>query len=250
MNGALIDQSRYQIGKTLDCRDVDMLKRLRPAAFMEIAQEAAYLAAQEMGFGYSDLIATHKAWVLARMTIQFEDLPLWRERLTLTTWHKGLAGPFHLRDFRMCDSEGRVRVKATSSWVILDTAARSLVRNSELDGLVPENRICREHVIETPAERVMMPRGAEPILAAKHTVVFSDTDFIGHTNNVRYAIWAMDCLPYEELMQRPVHSLSINFNHETKAGECVELWLFREADSCYVEGKVEDRQAFCAKITF
>lgn len=250
MNGTLIDQSRYQIIKTLDCRDVDMRKRLRPAAFMEITQEAAYLASQEMGFGYSDLITTHKAWVLARMTILFEDMPLWRESVTLTTWHKGLAGPFHLRDFRLCDSEGRERVKATSSWVILDTAARTLVRNSELEGLVPEHRTCRQHVIEVPAERVIMPRGAQPTLVAEHTVAFSDTDFIGHTNNVRYAIWAMDCLSYEELMQRPVRALSINFNHETRAGERVALHLYREADSCYVEGKVEERQAFCAKITF
>ena len=82
MNGELIGKNRYRVVKSLDCSEVDAAQRMRPAAFMEIAQETAYLAANAMGFGYNDLIGARQAWVLSRMTYKILEAPKWRDVVT------------------------------------------------------------------------------------------------------------------------------------------------------------------------
>ena len=99
-----------------------------------------------------------------------------------------------------------------------------------------------------------MPRGTEPEPAGEHTVVYSDVDIIGHTNNVRYLVWAMDCLDYETVSTRRVRDVYINFNKETTPGSTVQLFrLQTEEDGapvCYVEGRVDGKSAFSVKLVF
>ena len=73
----------------IPCYNTDASWRLKPAAFMDLAQEAAGLHAVHLGFGYDDLIQTNTAWILSRVHIEFVDMPMWRDHITLTTWHKG-----------------------------------------------------------------------------------------------------------------------------------------------------------------
>ena len=98
----------------IPCYNADASWRLKPASFMDLAQEAANRHANVLGFGYDDLIASRTAWVLSRMHIDFVDTPKWRDEVTLQTWHKGLNRLFFLRDFIMTDKEGRPKVKATT----------------------------------------------------------------------------------------------------------------------------------------
>ena len=69
------------------CYHTDASFYLKPAAFMDMAQEIAYWAAHELGFGYDDLHVHHTAWVLSRMHFHFEKLPKWRDDVSLYTWH-------------------------------------------------------------------------------------------------------------------------------------------------------------------
>ena len=96
----------------IPCYDTDARANLRPSAFMDFAQEIAYWAASELGFGYDTLHVHHTAWVLTRMHIHFEEPLKWRDNVTLYTWHKGASGLFYLRDFDLRDSSGKSRVKA------------------------------------------------------------------------------------------------------------------------------------------
>ena len=100
----------------IPCYFTDASWRLKPASFMNLAQEAATQHATILGFGYDELIVSRTAWIISRMHIEFVDTPKWREQMTLQTWHKGLERLFFLRDFIMTDSEGKARVKATTSW--------------------------------------------------------------------------------------------------------------------------------------
>ena len=93
---------------TIPCYNTDASWRLKPASFMNLAQEAAGQHAVHLGFGYDDLIVSNTAWILSRVHIEFIDAPKWREDITLTTWHKGLNRLFFLRDFILTDAQGRV----------------------------------------------------------------------------------------------------------------------------------------------
>jgi len=218
---------------------------------MNLAQEAAGLHAVHLGFGYDDLIVNNTAWILSRVHIEFLDTPKWRENITLITWHKGLNRLFYLRDFVLTDGNGKERVKATTSWLVLNLETRRLVRDPQL---MEEGTVNLENAIETPADKVQLPKDVEPVLAFEHVVGYSDVDMNGHANNAMYMQWAMDAVDYDIASARPVRELTINFNHETKAGDSVALYRYvveqEDGLHVFVEGKVSDVSAFCVEMIF
>ena len=218
---------------------------------MDLAQEAAGLHAVELGFGYEDLIKNNTAWILSRVNIKFVDIPIWRDDITLTTWHKGANRLFFLRDFIMTDKDGKERVKATTSWLVLNLETRRLVRDPML---MEEGTVCTETVIETPADKVVMPKDVPAELVLEHAVAYSDVDMNNHTNNAMYMQWAMDAVDYEIASAKAVKEVTINFNRETKAGDVVAIYraCVEKEDGLhvYVEGKVEDASSFCVEIIF
>lgn len=235
----------------IPCYNTDMSWRLKPASFMNLAQEAANLHADILGFGYDDLIISRTAWILSRMRVVFVDTPKWREEMTLATWHKGLNRLFFLRDFLMTDNEGKVRVKATTSWLVLNLDTRRLVRDPQL---MDEGKTCTENAVETPADKVVMPKDAEVKLVMEHEAAYSDLDMNGHVNNAMYMQWAMDAVNYEISSERPVKEFAINFNHEIKPQETVSIYkaIVEKEDGrhVFVEGKVGEQSSFCVEIIF
>lgn len=242
---------KYTQNFRIPCYNTDAAWRLKPAAFMDLAQEAAGLHAVELGFGYEDLIKNNTAWILSRVNIKFVDTPLWRDDVTLTTWHKGANRLFFLRDFIMTDKDGKERVKATTSWLVLNLETRRLVRDPML---MEEGTVCTENVIETPADKVQMPKDVPVELVLEHAVAYSDVDMNNHTNNAMYMQWAMDAVDYETASAKAVKEITINFNRETKAGDVVAIYraCVEKEDGLhvYVEGKVEDASSFCVEIIF
>jgi acyl-ACP thioesterase len=242
---------KYTQKINIPCYDTDASWHLKPASFMNYAQEAAGNHAVYLGFGYDVLIASNTAWILSRVHVEFPDAPRWRDEITLTTWHKGLNRLFFLRDFVLTDNEGRERVKATTSWLVLNLETRRLVRDPKL---MEDGTVCTENVIETPADKVQMPKDVEAEHVMDHVVAYSDVDMNAHANNAMYMQWAMDAVDYAIASARPVKEFTINFNHETKAADVVAIYKARiekeDGLHVFVEGKVADQSAFCVEIVF
>lgn len=230
----------------IPCYVTDADAFLKPAAFMDFAQEIAFWAASELGFGYDNLHVHHTAWVLTRMHIHFEEPLKWRDNVTLFTWHKGANGLFYIRDFDMKDAGGNSRVKATSSWVVIDELTRRMVRPEDLEDM-PQAQPDVEDAIAEPAPKIVLPKDSVMTGAGEHVVSYSDIDINGHANNARYVVWAMDCLP-PEAVARPVKDIYINFIKETVPGDRVQLFSKHDGNSWYVEGRVDGKTCFLLKI--
>ena len=235
----------------IPCYNTDASWRMKPAAFMDLAQEAAGRHAVFLGFGYDDLIAKNTAWILSRVNVKFLDTPLWRDKVTLATWHKGFNRLFFLRDFVLTDENGKERIKATTSWLVLNLETRSMVRDPEL---VEEGTMCMEHAVEEPADKIRMPRDVEAQPAGEHVVGYSDVDMLGHANNAMYMQWAMDAVDYEIASRYPVKEFTINFNHEVKAGDKITLYRAsvekEDGLHVFIEGRTEEAASFCVEIIF
>lgn len=229
----------------------DVRNLLRPAAFMEIAQEIATLGAKELHFDDSvTLSAANAVWVLARMRVCFERMPSRYQPITLETWHKGINSVFFLRDYQICDETGEVLVNSTSSWVIMDIDQRRMLRPDGLTHIIPPDPEQARHAIEAPAGKIVIPRGCPVEKVSDHPVRYSDVDSNRHVNNTRYTAWAMDCLPDTLTFHRTLREIEINFNREARPGETVELLHAEDGGAHYVEGRVGDNQVFICKMFF
>lgn len=255
MKGIYREKNKFYQDITVPCYDVDSSRYLKPASFMDMAQELAHWAAELLGAGFDVLARKKTAWVLSRMHIHFGDAPEWRDDIRLWTWHKGFDGLFFLRDFSLRDESGRERVTATSSWLIIDTESRRLLRNPSENALLDLSTAGEGDAIAEPAPKIQLPAGAHPEEAGEHRVSYSDIDFLGHTNNVRYMVWAMDCIDFETVTSRRPKDVYINYNRETHPGETVCFRRFRTESaeggvSYYIEGLVDGRQSFIVKVDY
>ena len=229
----------------IPCYDTDFACRIKPASFMDLAQEMANLHAQELGFGYDDLMRTRTAWVLSRMHIHFERYPQWSENVRFFTWHKGASRLFYLRDFQMMDRSGNVLVSATTSWLVMNIDTRRLCRDAEI---LDQGTACLENAVEQACGKVQLPSGVTEEKVAEHCVSYSDVDVNGHTNNARYLVWAMDVLDYDFIVNNPVKDVRINFNSETRPGDTVGLYRADADGRTYVEGRTGGKSAFCVEL--
>ncbi|MGM9790834.1 MAG: acyl-[acyl-carrier-protein] thioesterase [Candidatus Cryptobacteroides sp.] len=247
-------EQKYKKALQIPSYLVDSNKRLRPSCFMSLAQEMAMRGADMMNFGHNDLAKFGLAWVVSRTHLEFTDTPKWKDELEFSTWHKKVDGLFFLRDYLLTDTQGNVKVKGTSSWLVIDTRTRRLYRTDRLAENFDLTPQCTEDAVEQPAAKIIIPKDLESELSGRHTVKYSDLDFIGHANNTAYVSWAMDTLPLTTVLEKPLKVLDINFNLETKAGEEIELYrtaqITPEEEIYYIEGKVEDRSHFTARLAF
>lgn len=230
----------------IPCYQTNSQAFLRPAAFMDLAQEIACWAAEQLGFGYHSLHVHHTAWVLSRLHIRFHGPVRWWDRVRLYTWHKGMNGLFFLRDFSLLDNTGEPCISATSSWVMIDESTRRLSRPDDESPLqAPAAQV--DNALQAPAPKLLPPAGMEA--AGEHVVLCSDLDFIGHTNNARYMVWAMDFLPFAQT-ERPVRDAYVNFIKETKLGDTVQLYRLEEGNAWWVEGRLDGKPCFIVKLEY
>ncbi len=231
---------------------VDFKKRLRPACFMSIAQEMAVEGATVLNFGYEDMAAHDLAWVVSRTKFIFRRVPVWKDKIEFHTWHKGVQGPFFIRDYQMTGENGEVLIDGTSSWIALNTRERSLFPTRDLGLYFDLTPQCEENAIEISAGKIPTPKNAEKV--AEHVVTYADLDFIGHANNASYIAWAMDLLPEQLLTENFPKMVEINFNKETRYGETVDIYRQMKEDesgtAVVFEGKVEELPHFTARFSF
>lgn len=224
--------------------ETDHKGNFKPFAFMNHAQEMAGAHALSLGFGYEQLMESGNIWVLSRVHVKFLKMPIWRDELSMTTWHKGADRLFGFRDYRVKDKTGEEIIVATSSWLVINHLSRRVQRIESILGSGMEGALST-NAIEEPAQRLSTPPNAVPV--GKRVVSLSDIDINMHTNNARYVEWAMDVISPEIGYNMVVKEMWINFNNESLPGDIIDLYTSYDPD-LFVEGKRGDTSIFQLKI--
>ena len=241
---------KYSENDIISCYRSDSHSNMRPEAFLDMAQQMAVKGAQLLPFNDTALLEKGCVWVLARMKAIFDRVVPFDTQIRLDTWHKGQQGLYFLRDYTLSDHQG-VAVRSTSSWIVMNVQTRSLSRDEDVMKLLSVAAQSSDNAIEQSCSKIIMPRGAEVSLIGKHRVRYSDIDKNGHTNNVKYTVWALDSLPSELVMGKRLKELSINFNKEALLDEEVELFHCIKEDGAHIiEGKSEGHQVFIEELIF
>src|SRR3990172_1102587 len=77
-------------------------------AICNYLQEVASNHAQALGVSVEQLTAQGLTWVLARLHVELDAYPAWREPVRVETWPAGLHGRYAVREFLIHDGRGSI----------------------------------------------------------------------------------------------------------------------------------------------
>ncbi len=171
-------------------------------------QEIAWEHAQLLGFGYKKLRDQNQFWVLSRLHMEIERRPKWTEEFTLETWSRGTDGFYGYRDFQFIDNTGKAIIRATSSWLILSSDTKKIVRLSGFS----EFPAYSESMFGTNVNKIPSPASDDPLTFTP--VLFNEIDINQHFNTGRYIERIIDGYNFEFHESHELATLEVNFLKE------------------------------------
>ncbi len=160
----------------------DLNDNVKVSSIFNYMQESASLNAEQLHFGYDDMVSQGLFWVLSRAKIvMFKYLKTWDE-LIVETWPKNINKLFANRDFRFYDNYGNIIGAATTAWL--------MVNRSNSRPVKPDLHLNNVHKYEVePGIDEFLDKIEEPEelkFSRKYEMSYKDIDINKHTNNARY----------------------------------------------------------------
>jgi acyl-ACP thioesterase len=199
---------------------IDRSDRLTLDAVFQFFQEAAISHAENLGVGREDMARSRQAWILSRMSVQIDRRPMYCETITVRSWPRGGEKLFAVRDYDIRDAKDIPAVRARSGWIILDMEKRRPLRPQAVMDALPKN----EGLDALPSGLVSLAVRGDLRKTGERTALYTDLDYNGHVNNVRYIQWIEDALDSEVLEKAGKMRLDINYLNEILPGETTEIW--------------------------
>lgn len=192
----------------------DSKGRMRPSNICSSMLNFAYRHADARGFGSTSSLG----WVIARMGVHVERVPLEKERLRVDTWIRNLYHGFTDRCVRMVDKDGNEVVSMIATFAMIDLETRTSV---DLNGdigvamngcLVPDEQLALRRIPSinrTPVEEITFKRRPH----------YSDIDVNGHMNSIRYIDHILDAMPIEYIKSHDLTDIVVAYMQEGSATE-------------------------------
>ena len=207
---------------------------------------------QRRGWGIGALNENHYTWVLSRLCIEMEEMPMQYEDIEIRTWVESVMRLFTNRNFSILRPDGTPCGYARSVWAMIDMDTR---KPCDLLSLY-DGDILR-YVVE-PEENVCPIQGhgrlvfREARLARTLDTYYSDVDINGHINSIKYIEHILDLFPRERYERQMVRRLEIAYKAESYLGDRLSFYTQVINDNeIGVEVRKNEREVVCqAKICF
>ncbi|MDR0515705.1 MAG: hypothetical protein LBH25_01510 [Fibromonadaceae bacterium] len=207
--------------------DCDYSAHLRISRLCEFFQETSLTSLRSQGFDYLSMIKNDKfTIVISRIKFRISHLPLWGEEISISTWLKEFnPEKVAWNDYDVRDSRGNSIIQATSSCLLINLRNGKAIPFSE-----------GPYYFETTPELSALPDaidlldpGGAPSMVLLKEVKYSDIDLNNHVNNCRYSDWVLDAISIDELKERGIRSVQINYIQQIPCNTKVALMRFPES---------------------
>ncbi len=192
--------------------EIDNRKLATLPALTRLLHEAAMQNVLALKLSVWDLEPQGISWVLMRQQLAIERYPKLGETIRVQTYPAGFEKFFTYRDYRVWDEQGREIASSSSTWLLMDTAARRMVRIPDFIKKfrqeMPESADC------LPRPDGKLPRFEAPDRQATFRVGWHDLDFNMHLNNTYYITWMLEALPDSLLQNGFIRQMDIQFKSE------------------------------------
>ena len=201
---------------------------------MDLFQDAAGRHAMELGIGFPDLAKKHQMWIVSGLQYQVVDSPKMYDTVRIVTWPLPAPSVTCRREYRMETLDGKVLVKGTSDWAIVDADKRKLLRAREVypQGL----SYCTDVSVEGKMPRLKEFESTTD--GVTFTPGYAQLDMNGHVNNTKYANLILDALVLET--EDTIKEFQIHYRKELLAYQPVTVYTQREGTTILAMGKNTD----------
>jgi len=208
----------------------DRNDKLHVWAAVRLCQEVTEYHGNSTGIGYAELLEQNRAWVIVRSYYEIYRRANSFEKISWNTWSRGTDGLFAYRDYRVNDADGNIIMTGTSYWTLIDFSQRRAVRIKDaIQGYGFVDELATSH---STLGKLAMPTFEENDQAFSIEARNSFIDHTQHVNNSEYIKLIFDALAERNFdMDQPL-SLELNFQHETKPGDTMSIFL-KESDGAY-----------------
>ena len=222
--------------------DCDLYGRMKLTAVNQTLADIADEDYARKGMSHRWLWDHGFVFLLSKVSIRFDRLPAPREILTVSTWEREIRGAAFYRAFSVRDQEDRPVLRADSAWMLVDPSTRQIRRpgdfpNAHPTGIPADCPPCRKIKWE------------DGVLAGQRKVVYSDLDGNGHVYNAVYAGIACDFLP-QDTLRREISAYQVNFAHEARLGDTLDIWVRQNQQSSVIKGVVGDHDSFLCVLEY
>lgn len=222
--------------------------KLRIHNLLMLFQEVAYLSAENLGFGYSNLKSKKQAWVLSNLKIQFLKYPQWTNNISIETWPSGFDRLHGYRDYSIKDSKGKRLINATSEWLAIDIESRRPINIYDFEIELPDYG---ERSLDEKLRRLNPKRLGVGKKIFEVVVPYSAIDENGHVNNAEYIKWSLDGIRKSGINMSEISSLQVSFISELFEKERCKIYYKQDEDSfthIWGENAASDEFIFAIKI--
>ncbi len=204
-------------------QDLDSKRHFRAVALERVLLNVAGQAAVDRNFGAFKLIDSGGvSWVLLRFAVEMSAMPAEEDIITIETWVESVRRILTCRDFVVKNAAGDTLGYATSEWTILNLETRRPV-NISADSAISACVAGLTVPVEMPGKLPSAETG-QGAVPHRVKVSYSDIDYNGHTNSMQYLQWMLDSYPIDKLYTSTLKRLEINYIHEVRHGETVDVY--------------------------
>lgn len=187
---------------------------------------AADFHSNDRDFGMNYLNPIHKTWVLSRLAIEMDDMPMAYDKFCVETWVESAMRYFTNRNFRICSpDDSKVYGYGKSIWAMIDTRSRSPqnileIRDGDIMRYIEKDKPCPIAALS----RVKMGKEAE--LVRSIDTYYNDVDVNGHINSVKYIEHVLDLFSLDWYRAHRIKRFDIAYVAESHCGD--KLNFYRE----------------------
>ena len=205
-----------------------LLKKPLIAAYFQNTMACEF---DDLGLAAFHLQEEGKSWVLTDIRIDYHSpMPRWRSRITVDVWTRKIHGFRIYRDFAGYDAEGNLISEGTSSWIVIDEAAR---RPRKPGAIAEKIGITEEAVFPGFRFGKLDPAASGERTEWGFTVTSFDIDFNNHMSNLRYITAALEAIPYAYRVSHELRSFTVKYSAEALLGDEIRVESLRDGERAF-----------------
>ena len=187
----------------------------------------------EHGFGMDFMNSIHRTWVLSRLVIEMQDMPMVNQKYTVVTWVESVLRSFSCRNFAIIDTlSHKVYGYARSIWAVIDTRTREpvdlkTIHEDDILQYINKDKACP---IAKPS-RVQVKDDTVKVRTVN--TYYSDVDVNGHINSIRYIDHILDLFDLDYYRRNTLKRFEIAYVAESHQGDQLNIYRKDEGEGIY-----------------